>query len=369
MKIGIITFCNTKDNYGQVLQAYALQRFLSELGHDVFHIKYIAKPKSLKENLLQAIKRIIMGDISSVTQRFVKKSKASKKKLKKSDQISRGFEEFRNKYIKFTDKEYDQHSILKTPPEADCYITGSDQVWAFPERAYMLGFGKKSIKRIAYAPSLGGRDYTDKYFASEFKKYIRKIDVVTCREEDGAEVCRQLGRTDTEIVPDPVFLLPQKAYYDIITPTKEEGYVLLYLLGAKIDLNVSEIFNWAKERGLRVLYVASQGRSDEYPKGYPNVDEFLGLIQNAKYIITNSFHGMAMSIIFNKNFMVIPISGADGRMNGRITTTLSRFGLKDRISNKTISIVLKEIDYSQINIEINAQREIIENKFNHWLNQ
>lgn len=369
MKIGIITICNTKDNYGQVLQAYALQGFLSELGHDAFDIKYIGKPKSLKEDLRQAIKRIMMGEISTVTHRFVKKSKASKKNLKKSDNISRGFEEFRNKYIKYTDKEYDQHSIIKTPPEADCYITGSDQVWAFPERAFMLGFGKKSIKRIAYAPSLGGRDYSDKYYASEFRKYLKKLDVVTCREEEGAEVCRRLGRQDTEIVPDPVFLLSKDKYDDIISPNSEEGYVLLYLLGAKTDLNVSEIFNWAKEQGLKVRYVASQGRTDDYPKEYPNVDEFLGMINNAEYVITNSFHGMAMSIILNKKFMVIPISGVDGRMNCRITTTLSRFGLNDHIYNKTINTVLKEIDYSQINIEINAQRKIIEDKFNHWLNQ
>lgn len=128
---------------------------------------------------------------------------------------------------------------------------------------------------------------------------------------------------------------------------------------------MQEIFKWATRNDIIIKYVPAQGRVDEYPKVYPNVDEFIGLIMNAKYVITNSFHGMAMSIIFNKQFVVIPVTGQFLRMNDRINTTLSNYNLYDRIFDGNLDKLLIEIEYSDVNKVMTHQADLISSKFLH----
>lgn len=375
MKIGIISFWDTMNNYGQVLQCFALQRFLRNLGHDAYHIRYSPRPLTKIERLTSGFnsvfKSICYGELLKNLNSHFSKTKDTFAELgslqSEEDKLHpRGFDEFRKKYIKFSNKTYDQYSIRETPPEADCYICGSDQIWSSPNEAYMLNFGDKKIKRIAYAASLGGVKYdNNKKVAADFKKKLKRFDIVTCREMDGVEVCRKMGRPDTELVPDPVFLLAKEDYEKIAIRPQEEGYVLLYLLGNPIDLEVQEIFKWATRNDIIIKYVPAQGRVDEYPKVYPNVDEFIGLIMNAKYVITNSFHGMAMSIIFNKQFVVIPVTGQFLRMNDRINTTLSNYNLYDRIFDGNLDKLLIEIEYSDVNKVMTHQADLISSKFLH----
>lgn len=129
---------------------------------------------------------------------------------------------------------------------------------------------------------------------------------------------RELGRSDASLVPDPTLLLSVHDYSSIAAPCLySQDYLLLYLLGNEIDFDVAEVYAWARSRHIEVKYVASQGRQDAYDKIYPNVDEWLSLIRNARYVVTNSFHGMVFSIIFNKPFVVIPLAGSFTRMNDR----------------------------------------------------
>ena len=171
-------------------------------------------------------------------------------------------------------------------------------------------------------------------------------------------------------MPDPSFLLEAGDYRKITSrlnfPDKDE-YILLYLLGNPIDITTEEIFDWAKKNNIGVKYVTAQGRTDEFPKIYPNVDEWMGLIDNAKYVITNSFHGMAMSIIFNKRFMVIPVSGSFSRMNGRIFDTLKHFDLNDRIYKDSFDSITSYIDYSRVNSILESDRATIKKYFKEWL--
>lgn len=377
MKIGIISFWNTTNNYGQVLQCFALQRFLRNLGHDAYHIRYtprdLNRMERFKLKVRQVVDTFIYGDGFELIKRKLTKGKSKAlfvelmKIQNKEDELHpRNFDAFRSKYIKLSDKEYNQFEILKEPPVADCYVAGSDQIWSSPNPIYMMYFGEKSIKRIAYAASMGVVPYNNKANIHKFKKYVKNIDIVTCREDEAVKICKKLGRVDAELVPDPTFILEKEKYQDIAVCPPDKDFLFVYMLGNSCDVDVSQIFEWANNRKIAVKYVTAQGKTDNFPKEYPNVDEFLGLIVNAKYVITNSFHGMAMSIIFNKNFLVIPLSGELSKMNSRINTTLSNFGLTKRIYKDSFDNILENINYTNINHILNNKRDEIKSKFENW---
>ena len=152
MKIGIVTFWSSKDNYGQLLQLFALQTFLKELGHEPFLIRYAfwkdnSIPKLFKEYFLLPwrIPRAI-------------KNKIAERKVHKSNIVhERKFVEFLSENILYTEQIYSTKELINNPPIADCYITGSDQVWGAltPNPVFFLQFGAKEIKRISFAASFG----------------------------------------------------------------------------------------------------------------------------------------------------------------------------------------------------------------------
>ena len=157
MKIGIMTFWWSDDNYGQLLQCYALQKFLKDLGHEVFVIKYREKHKPLYTKILKALnpKKVFKFFTNTIKQRKV---------IAEQKQFNREFDKFRNRYITWTDRIYNSYDELKrNPPKADVYIVGSDQVWnptiastaGDALKAYFLDFGNENIKRWSYAASFG----------------------------------------------------------------------------------------------------------------------------------------------------------------------------------------------------------------------
>ena len=161
MKIGIMTFWWSNDNYGQLLQCYALQKYLRDKGHDVFSIKY-NYTKDIKRNplffrLLKACNPILLF-------KYLLSKKRCAKILNEQNIYDRYFDDFREKYIHFSDFNYVSYEDLKqNPPDADVYIVGSDQVWNYwnmklwryinPLHVYFLDFGSEKIKRISYAAS------------------------------------------------------------------------------------------------------------------------------------------------------------------------------------------------------------------------
>lgn len=378
MKIGIVTFWNTDHNYGQILQCYALQKFLRDMGHESFHIRHIP-PHSTKRvtSLLSKVFRIILRGLFPAYIELKKNKKTGETELWQQLKINQdsesvrhplGFEKFKDKYIKYSGKEYTFDQLDTNPPEVDCIVVGSDQVWGGPDRVYLLDFGPRNVKRISYAASMGGAKLENKYLRSEFKRLLKKIDHVTLREQDGVDLCHALGRSDAELVPDPVMLLDGEHYRGIaVKPIGTREYVMIYMLGNPSSLRIDEIVAWCKTSGLKYKYVAAQGQIDDYPKEYPNIDEWLGLIDGAKYVITNSFHGMVTSIVLNKQFLVIPTTGSVARMNNRLTSTLEPLQLEERIFSKSLDEVRTPIDYGRVNKLLAAKRQEIKDKFKNWL--
>lgn len=362
MKIGVVTFYETQDNYGQVLQFYALNKFLNMLGHEVFLLRC---NKTHKRNIMRLVCNIATSPSKYLFE--IKRRYRHSKYLSEIRSHPRNFDEFRIKYFCMTEKVYEQGELSENFPHADAYICGSDQIWASLNWVNYLGFVPNSIKKIAYAPSFGGWNFS-RMEKQVLADYIEKFDVVTLREQSGIDLCKSLGRMDATLVPDPTFLLPHTEYAMIMdNDVCMEKYLFLYLLGNKTKIDMDSVYSFAEQKGLKVVYVPSQGAMEKYEKVYPSVERWMSLLKNAEYVLTNSFHGMAFSIIFNKNFMVIPLSGIHKHMNDRIDTTLSKYGLQDRIFKSDYAPYHIDIDYKPINDILERDRENIRDKFNLWL--
>lgn len=345
MKIGVITFSESKDNYGQLLQCYAMQEYLRKKGHEPFLIRYHDTP--IVNNTGFKAKKIFtyLCKFPQYLSWFINQRKIRKQNNdyeSKANFEKRDFAGFLNRHIDCT-KIYTAREIHDNPPKADAYICGSDQIWAGDD-AYYLSFAPESSQKIAYAPSLGGLNT----FSGEKEKrmhfLINRLNKVGMREQSGVDTCKRLGRKDAVKVVDPTLLLNSEDYLKIAAePAISKPYAFVYLLGNPIDVDIETIFSECKRRGLDVIYVASQGRSDKMAKSDPTIEEWLGLMSKADLVITNSFHCTVFALQFHRDFISIPLSGGFGRMNTRIEELLNESGLINKIS-EDLSVVTPMCD-------------------------
>jgi hypothetical protein len=364
MKIGIVTFWKSADNYGQILQCYALQKFLKNLGHDAFLIKDIPLKPDKKKKLVHFLLHFSTKRVQSIVSHRWRKWRYNRvNKL-----YDRCFEKFKFQYINSTDREYSIEMLKKTPPYADVYICGSDQIWNSASPIYFLDFGDDDIKRIAYAPSFGITKNNDSSYFKQIAVWLKRFDVVTVREQRGIEICKKLGCDNASCAPDPTLLLSEFDYVQIAKPIDipKGKYIFLYFLGNSTSINIKSIYEFAKRKKLEIIYVASQGHIDKYPKRYPTIEQWIFLIKNAEYIITNSFHGTVFSIIMNKKFLVTLLKSTYSEINDRIYTLLDNYKLDDRIFS-TIDLIEGQIDYRYINIKLENDRRLMKHQMDSWL--
>lgn len=342
MKIGIVTFWKSEDNYGEVLQALALYKYLENKGHRCFIVKYTEEKNT---TLLSKIFTLIS---------LLKNPKAFFNALKKKytpvvvyQKEERFFNEFRNKWMRFS-KEYTHCELINCPPEADAYVCGSDQIWGGLDPIMYLSFVPQDCKKIAFAPSFGGL-IPNQYTKQKIKKYIEKFDLISCRENSGVNLCKLLGRKDTLLFPDPT-LMHQSIFYDkFIADVKySQPYIFVYLLGNEMSFDTKIIFDFANKYKLDIVFVTGQNGIKFKGKTYPaTIEEWISGIKNAEYVITNSFHGTVFSLLYHKKFMTIPLSGSFSRMNVRINELLGKHNLLHRIYHGKLDEIIFDIDYSK----------------------
>jgi hypothetical protein len=358
MNIGIITFWETQDNYGQMLQCYALQRVLESMGHNPFLIRYSLftdwrfSPTQMKKivNPLVVLKHLWW---------IVKPPR----NIMTTTMVDRHFNDFKSKYICSTKHIWKSHKELQqNPPNADLYICGSDQIWySFHDvyryrnilKAFFLDFG--NVKKVAYAASFGRTDFSPAYYKL-VKPLIAKLSAVSVRETGGLGVCRQLGHTDAEVVLDPTCLLASDDYRRIaVVPCLDEPYMLLYVIGAEKSM-LDQAIAYSKIYNLKIYYIGSQGNDDlskTYPQLtaiYPTVEEWLGWIAGCRLMVTNSFHGMAFSILYHRPIVVLTKFGVTRRGgDDRLFTLLEAVGLLERIyQGEFDKLADTPMDYAQV---------------------
>lgn len=352
MKIGIITFWTTKDNYGQILQCFALQQFLRNKGHQPFLIRYkeanVAKASFKLNNVLKYIMKF--PSYVSWYMKEKERKRNADKYAKSTINVNRHFDQFMKDFVACTEQIYTKDMLLSDPPLADAYICGSDQVWG-GDWAYYLDFAPDDKPLIAYAPSLGGITSFSSDYERKMRELLTRFSFIGMREQSGVDVCHRLGRMDAVKVVDPTLLLTQTDYDRLRINTKslaQKPYLFAYILGNPMDFDMRDIYVYAKKRGLEVKY-ATSGKADDYEHIYPQIGEWIDLIANAEIVVTNSFHGTVFSLIYNKPFITILLNKGYERMNTRVLELLKCANLTNRIYDGDLMKFTESVNFSSFN--------------------
>ncbi len=362
-KIGVITFSDTTDNYGQVLQYLAIHEYLKQRGHEPFLLRYKSKKSPIIRRILSKMYHAVIKPTKKAP---VKKSELMElydrwtEWSKRNDNLHpRHFEEFRRKYFNIkTINGYDDPYINNL----DAYAIGSDQIWSYVDTWNFLGFVPKGKKLFSIAPSTGNKTFSQEML-QKARGYLNRFSFVTCREKSGLEFCKKAGYNKAIQVLDPTFLIEKEKYNNyILNNETSKPYIFVYLLGAECEVSVDRIYEFAQKHNLEVKYVASQGREDSYEKIWATVPEWITLMKCASYVITNSYHGMALSIIYHKQFLVLPVIGSTSFMNERIFSLADTLGLNDRIYVESLEALFNAINYTKADSTIYTNKELLNNK-------
>ena len=204
MKIGILTFWQTEDNYGQLLQCYATQTYLQSLGHETFLVRTTnghSYNPSFKEQCIDKLRTAYR--LYRYPWYFIKNAVscawylATHGKFRKHV-IDLGFEHFRKQYLHCSEI-YTLQQLQEHPPVADAFVVGSDQIWNTTDGIYFLSWAKDGLKKIAYAASFGSRTTTAD-FCQLIGPWLKRFDAVSVRELSGIDMCSKAGRNDAECV-------------------------------------------------------------------------------------------------------------------------------------------------------------------------
>lgn len=383
MRIGIVTYWSSSDNYGQQLQCYALQKYLIGLGHDAYLIKYM--PTShipLWRRIARSVKyRLLVSSEQKEKDRNTKLISEKNKLLN----CRRGFKEFRDKYIKSTEIVYRNIKELRNnPPAADIYICGSDQVWnnslSDPDTAgWFLDFGKPTVKRVSYAASIG-RDI-DSSEINRFTKYLKNFNAISVREQKAYALCHQLGFDESIIAIDPTLLLNSSDYDSIAIDSNGadvagKPYVFIYTL----NIRTAEEIYWddfqkiIAEDGLQIRSVSSSGYlpARELLPGVQNeqatIPEWLSLIKHSEYVITTSFHGVVFCLLYHKPFYAVLLNNEYSKGNDRIISLLESLDLSFLIISNKES--LTQAGFDRIDwVEVDEKIVLLRKKSVHFIDE
>ncbi len=351
MKIGIITI-HFGQNYGSVLQAYALNRYLANAGHIVKLIDYIPKRYTLKKKYCIAQSKpfpiMLAATLAYLPQRI---------------RFCNVFDAFIRKYIPKTHTFTSYDQLVKYCNDFDLYITGSDQVWnkeynGVYQKEYYLSFVKGKKEKYAYAASFGKAELSENEIA-EAKTFLHDFKGISVRESSGLSVLKECG-VYGQLAMDPIFLLDREMWSTFCGKRRiKEKYILVFSLDGE-DQNFAQYAHQLAGRyGYKVAHIAFSKRKYKYidfDLSYQTPQDFVALIRDAELVVTNSFHGVAFSIRMNTPV----IAGYRGKYNTRLESILDLCGLKQRqikISAESVADpqVLAPVDFERVN-------KLLENK-------
>lgn len=356
-KCGITTI-TFGTNYGNRLQNYALQKVLKNMNIDSETIQYEPKYLDVVKNdnsIFQKIDKNLKIGLKSIFRKIYKRVNKKQFEIKENKRNDE-FEEFKEKYIKFSKNNYKYGDNLnKINNDYDFFITGSDQVWnpgyEGSNEFYYLSFSNQN-KTIAYAPSFGVSEIP-KEKENFYAKMLKNIKYLSVREERGKEIIKELTGRDAKVVLDPTLLLDKEEWMKISKKFETNSkYVATYFLGILTSSKRKEIEKFARKKHLKIINIYDR---NDINSEFCGPSEFLGILANAEYIFTDSFHGTVFSIIFNKPFTVW--ERYDGfktaSMSSRIESILKMLNLEkcQKIINK------EDIDFNNVKEVLKLKRD------------
>ena len=351
-KILTIT-CHKVYNHGATIQQIALLNYLKSLGYDAKTINYkpfyfqshyniwLVSPKYRNNFFLKFLFLIV-------------KLPARINSLKRK----KNFDLFEKKHLDMLPQEYFNNDDLKNNfPIADAYICGSDQIWNAvfdngKDLAFYLDFVPDNKTKISYAPSFATESIL-KPHEIFIKNKIARINHISVRETSGLKILENIGIENAVQVMDPVFLLPSDYWIANFVKPINEDFIFIYDFDGNphIKMMAQEL---ALKHGLKIYTINESIKYAHKNFAFEAPDVFLSLVSNAKYVLTNSFHAVAFSLIFNKKFYVFNRSQ---KINTRMQDLLQLVQLPEILWNKN-----KENDINTIDFNYNTINKILEDK-------
>ncbi len=335
-KVSILTF-SKGDNYGAVLQAYALGEVVKGLGYEVEYIS-----------------------LTWTTFRYYFTSRLTP--------LRSIFEKFRKKYlVNFSKSCKSREDLCKAVEDSVLCIVGSDQVWN-PEITgsrwpyYFFDFLPEDMPRISYAASFGTETWNHPDIAADVKRLLSKFNKVSVREDSGAAICKNLFDTEADIVADPTILLGN---FDRLLqkPGHKDSIVGFMFSPSRSYYNLLDTIR--EKSGKKVLVMDLPSRHSTFDLFKFNISPFTSVpvwitnIANASVVVTDSFHCLAFSILFHRDFLFI---ANNKKLSGRAKSLTSQLGIEGRIFDNPIDAIekykdLAPIDYSKAEKKLCGMRE------------
>ena len=349
MKIGIISsyaFIKNNNNYGALLQYFALQTYLKRMGHEPYWIRTIIS----RNTPLNLLRKLYHFKSLRLFVNWVR--------------VHCGFMAFVQKFLSVTDSEYSGfNEIQQNPPSADVYVTGSDQVWGSEKlkENYLL-FAPPNCKKIAYAASFGKDSISDD-MAHTIKPWLDDFYAISVRESSGVDICKRMGITAEHLI-DPTFLIDALDYPSFPKSRFSKPYIYCYFLNAnsRESVRYEEIKAFAKKKGFDLRICAVQGAEKLFEKKYlvfPTAEEWLTDYRYAEYVVTNTFHGTVFALINHKSFASILQKGVTSKQNSRLYSLLETFAMQKHLcmdTDKLDDILSRSSDW---NLFENVKKEIV----------
>lgn len=364
VKIGILTF-HCADNFGAVLQCYSLRKYLcsyNEIEAEVINYcpkhmtdKYRVFP-SLKEvfgkirdkGIVYTWKNIIVVVFHTYHDRVSKKKK---------------FDLFRKRYIEIEKNKYRKSTEIKN--KYDIVIVGSDQVWNpvsnCGDTTYYLDFVNTPVKKVSYAASVGIRDISE--YKNSMKKYLNEFDKISVREESAIDTLSTIINKKIDVVLDPVFLTKREEWENLIKDMNlyEQPFIFFYCFN-KDDRAIELVNELSKMYDLPIIhFYYGELRKKLYKDGkcyyFEGPLEFLWYIKNAQYVVTNSFHCTAFSVIFKKDVFCYLFKDR----GSRTIDLLNSIGMEQRLCvGKSVEDIIgnyEKINYDNVNKKLDELKE------------
>lgn len=358
-KIGILTYY-ANVNYGSSLQAFALSRYLENMGYKTYIVDYMNMKNRINRKMkyktyFNRIKTALLHP--KIIPEMIRGKKVALKSLDRNNDITKKFRNFNDKYLNIFSGEY---------LDFDFFICGSDQVWKLTapglHETFFLRF-TDCKKRISYAASLGSKEIPY-YNKKRLKKYLKEFKAISVREDDAQELLFEKLGVKSSLVLDPVLLVGKDFWETCLinysNSIKSESYVFCYFLD-EYGNYVDEIIKNSFRLNCRIVIVDSGVQIPEllYEKSIivqPSPFEFLYLLKNSSAIFTDSFHGTAFSILFNKRFWTMPRNYlVYPGQSSRIESLLRFTGLQNRYVSE--GFCNDEIDYYVVNEKVDNLRK------------
>lgn len=358
MNLGVVTWFKY-ENYGTKLQAFALQAYLHDLGHKVCLINL-----SVNDKNKGILKKIQEHSVLSLCDRLLFEIV----KLVHRDAFalrSKKLGDFVSKNCCLTECVDTKSSFEKICNSFDAVICGSDQIWNpnFYNPLFFFGGVKISAKKIAYAPSFGVNTIPEN-LKNSIANDLKNIDEISVREHTGAQIVCSLIGFSPQVVVDPTLLLSASQWVSRLGLSKQvkeksSSYILIYFLGDNL-LHWKAARRYAKEKNLAIKVIPPINKGFAYfQQGEVmkdvGVEDFLNLIRNAEFVITDSFHGLIFSLIFRKQFVVFERHNPNMKsgQNSRILDMLELLSLTRMLLPYNSTIILEKcVTYDEIDLKI-----------------